>query len=200
MLKSWIAANRNKNLQPGRPLESIKDESGSAMVEFALVVPAMLAITLGIIEFSGVVFAQNLLQGGANQASRFGIIGSTPDGTSREGAIRGIIEKNTFGILDADDIRIETLVYDSFASVGQPEPFEDANGNGSFDEEEVFQDINGNGARDEDQGTAGAGNGDEVVLYRLTYEWDIMVPIFQPFFGEQVTLQAATAVRNEPFS
>ena len=115
-------------------------------------------------------------------------------------AIRGIIEKNTFGILDADDIRIETLVYDSFASVGQPEPFDDANGNGSFDEKEAFQDINGNGERDEDQGAAGAGKGDQVVVYRLTYDWDIMVPIFHPFFGEQITLQAATAVRNEPFS
>ena len=63
MLKSWIAATRNKLLRPGRRLDGVRDERGSAMVEFALVVPALLAITLGIIEFSGVVFAQNLLEG-----------------------------------------------------------------------------------------------------------------------------------------
>ncbi|MGI9485563.1 MAG: TadE family protein [Geminicoccaceae bacterium] len=200
MLKSWTAATRNKLLRPGTYLEAVEEERGSAMVEFALVAPALLAITLGIIEFSGVVFAQNLLEGGANQASRFGIIGSTPEGASREAVIRGIIEKNTFGIIDADDLRIETFAYDSFASVGEPEPFDDANGNGLFDEKEAFQDINRNGERDEDQGIAGAGDSDQVVLYRLTYDWDIMVPIFHPFFGEQVTLQATTAVRNEPFS
>lgn len=175
-----------------------KNDKGSTIVEFGLVAPLVLAIVLGIVEFSGVSFAQTLLEGGAGQASRFGILGSAPDGSSRESTIRGIIRDNAFGVIDANDVRVETLTYGSFGAIGQAEPFLDANGNGSFDEGEGFQDINGNGTRDEDQGRAGAGGADEVVLYRLTYEWDIMVPIFRPFFGDQVVLQAATAVRNEP--
>jgi hypothetical protein len=178
--------------------EAARDDKGSAIVEFGLVAPALLAIIFGIIEFSGVTFAQTLLEGGAGQASRFGILGSAPDGSSREAVIRGIIRDNAFGVIDANEVRVETLAYGSFGAIGQPEPFEDANGNGSFDEGEGFQDVNGNGTRDEDQGRAGAGGGDEIVLYRLTYEWDVMVPIFRPFFGDQVVLQAATAVRNEP--
>jgi hypothetical protein len=195
MLLTQIA----RPLRINKYLAATKDQRGSAAVEFAIVVPAVLAILFGIIEFSGVVFAQSLLETGVAQASRFGVLGSTPEGSSREAAIRRIIEKNAFGIIDADDIRVDVLAYDSFSSVGQPEPFEDANGNGSFDPNESFQDVNGNGQRDEDQGTAGAGNADEVVLYRLVYDWDIMVPIFRPFFGEQIALEAATAVRNEPF-
>lgn len=179
--------------------KAVKDERGSVIVEFGLVAPLVLAVIFGIIEFSGITFAQTLLEGGAGQASRFGMLGSAPEGSSREAAIRQIIEDNAFGIIDADDVQIETLTYDSFAAVGQPEPFEDANGNGSFDDDEVFQDINGNDQRDEDQGRAAAGNADDVVLYRLSYDWDIMVPIFQPFFGDQIALQAATVVRNEPF-
>ncbi|MEM8949113.1 MAG: TadE/TadG family type IV pilus assembly protein [Pseudomonadota bacterium] len=193
MLKSFV-----KRVRVYRALTSAKDEKGGALVEFAFVAPLFLAIVLAIIEFSGITFAQTLLEGGAGQASRFGILGSVPDGSSREQAIRDIIEKNAFGVIDADDVRLETLTYNSFAAIGQAEPFEDANGNGSFDENEIFQDINGNGARDDDQGRAGAGDAGQVVLYRLTYDWDIMVPIFQPFFGEQITLQATTAVRNEP--
>ncbi len=180
-------------------LDAAGDDRGSAIVEFGLVAPLVLAIIFGIIEFSGIVFAQNLLEGGASQASRFGIIGSTPSGSSRDRAIRKIIEKNALGIIEADAVRVETLAYESFGAVGQAEPFDDANGNGTFDEDEGFQDVNGNGERDEDQGKAGAGDGDQVVLYRLSYDWDIMVPIFRPFFGDQITLQAATAVRNEPF-
>lgn len=176
-----------------------RGQSGSAMVEFALIVPAFLAIVGGIMEFSGLLFAQTLLEGGVREASRFGIIGSAPNNSSREDAILAIIEKNSFGIIDVDDIRLETLAYDSFSSIGEPEPFDDANGNGRFDEDEGFVDVNGNGSRDEDQGQAGPGAADQVVLYRVAYDWDVMVPIFEPFFGEQVALQATVAVRNEPF-
>ncbi len=190
----------NQNADHQTSDDMSRDERGSALVELGLVAPLFLAILFAVIEFSGITFAQTLLEGGANKASRFGILGSTPEGSSREAAIRTIIEDNSFGIIDANDVRVETLIYNSFASVGQPEPFEDANGNDSFDEGEVFQDINGNGSRDEDQGRAGAGAGDQVVLYRISYDWDIMVPLFHPFFGEQIALEAATAVRNEPFS
>lgn len=191
-------ANTKKNrIDAG--LRTARDDRGSAMVEFGFVAPIVLAIIFGIMEFSGIVFAQNLLEGGAGQASRFGVIGKAPDGSSRDEAIRAIIAKNALGIIDAEAVRIETLAYDSFASIGQAEPFDDANGNGAFDENELFQDINGNGDRDDDQGRTGAGNGDQIVLYRLTYDWDIVIPIFQPFFGEKITLKAQTAVRNEPF-
>lgn len=192
----------NQKTRRGRIRQSLGDarnERGSTMVEFGFVAPLLLAIMFGIIEFSGVIFAQTLLEGGARQASRFGVIGSTPDGSSRDQAIRDIIDENGFGVLDANDIRVETFVYESFASIGQPEPFEDANGNGSFDAGEPFQDINGNGGRDLDQGRQGNGDADDIVLYRLSYDWDIMVPIFEPFFGEQYILEATIAVRNEPF-
>jgi len=176
-------------------------QSGSAMVEFALIAPAFLAIVGGIVEFSGIIFAQTLLEGGIREASRFGIIGSSANAAAGEAEIQRIIRKNAFGIIDADDIRVETLAYSSFGAVGQPEPFDDNNGNGQFDpdEGEAFVDVNGNGARDDDQGQAGLGGGNQVVLYQLAYDWDIMIPIFEPFFGEQVTLEASIAVRNEPF-
>lgn len=177
-----------------------KSQSGSAMVEFALIAPAFLAIVGGIMEFSGILFAQTLLEGGIREASRFGIIGSSPNASAGATAIQAIISKNSFGVIDADEIRIETLAYNSFGVVGQPEPFDDANGNGRFDpDEEDFVDVNGNNIRDEDQGELGLGSGNQVVLYRLAYDWDIMIPIFRPFFGDQVALEATIAVRNEPF-
>ncbi len=178
-----------------------KGQSGSAMVEFALIVPAFLAIVGGIMEFSGILFAQTLLEGGVREASRFGILGSSPNAAAGEAELQRIIRKNAFGIIDVDDIRVKTLAYNSFGAVGQPEPFDDANGNGQFDpdEGEEFVDVNGNGTRDDDQGQLGLGGGSQVVLYQLAYDWDIMIPIFEPFFGEQVTLEASIAVRNEPF-
>ena len=169
------------------------------MVEFALIAPALLAMIAGIFEFSGIFFAQTLLEGGAREASRFGIIGSSPNAAAGEAAIQRIIRANSFGVIDANDVRIQTLAYNSFSAVGQPEPFDDANGNGSFDAGETFADINDNGSRDDDQGEAGLGAANQVVVYRLSYDWDIMIPLFEPIFGEELTLEASVAVRNEPF-
>jgi hypothetical protein len=182
--------------QAGQPPQA---EAGNAMIEFALIAPAFLAILCGIMEFSGIIFVQTLLEGGAREASRFGITGSTPDGSSRQAMILQIINQNSYGIIDDPEVELDTLVYESFGDVGQPEPYEDTNDNGSFDEGEPFDDINGNGGWDADMGQAGLGGPGDVVVYRLRYDWDIMIPIFRPIFGDQIPLEANIAVRNEPF-
>ena len=127
-------------------------EAGQAMVEFAFIAPVLLGLLCGVFEFSGILFAQTLLDGGARQASRFGITGSSTDEISREDMILQIIEDNAYGIIDTDAIDMETLVYENFADVGQAEPFTDENGNETFDEGEAFDDINGNGGWDAGHG------------------------------------------------
>ena len=174
-------------------------DAGQAIIEFAFIAPVLLGLLCGIFEFSGILFAQTLLEGGARQASRFGITGSEGDGLSRQERILNIVDDNAYGIIETDNINMETLVYESFADVGQAEPFTDANGNGEFDEGEVFDDINGNGAWDEDMGIPGLGGAGDIVVYRLRYDWEIMIPLFRPIFGDTVPLDANIAVRNEPF-
>ena len=174
-------------------------DAGQALVEFALVAPALFGLLLGIFEFSGVLFAQTLLEGGARQASRYGITGSTTSGTTREDMILQIVEDNAYGIIDTDEIEMDTLIYENFSDVAQPEPFTDANGNGIFDEGEEFDDINGNAQWDEDQGRAGLGGPGDVVVYRLRYDWPLIIPFFRPLFGDTIALDANVAVRNEPF-
>jgi TadE-like protein len=183
--------------RPARP--DVREESGQAMVEFAFVAPIFLGLVLAILEFSGIMFVQTLLEGGAREASRYGITGLQPDGVSRDDMILQIVGENSFGIIDMDDLEMETLVYDSFSAVGQPEPFTDQNGNDAYDSGEPFTDVNGNGSWDDDMGAAGLGGPGDVVVYRLSYDWAIMIPLFEPFFGDHITLRANIAVRNEPF-
>jgi hypothetical protein len=177
-------------------------EAGATIVEFALIAPPLLAILCAIMEFSGVMFVQTLLEGAAREASRYGITGRTPDGIShinREQKIREIIQETGVGVIDLEQLHMETLVYDSFEDVGQPEPFTDENANAAYDPGEPYNDINGNGQWDEDMGAAGLGGPGSVVVYRLSYDWPIMIPMFVPIFGETVTLNANIAVRNELF-
>lgn len=174
-------------------------ERGQAMVEFAFLAPAFIGMLAAIMEFSGIMFAQTVLEGSAREASRYGITGFTQEGVSRDDQIMEIVEQNTYGVLDLDELVMETLVYDNFADVGQPEPFTDENGNELYDEGEPFTDINGNGGWDEDMGAAGLGGPGAVVVYRMSYDWPIMIPLFRPIFGDTINIQANVAVRNEPF-
>lgn len=184
-------------VRSARPV--ILEESGQAIVEFAFIAPIFLGLVLSILEFSGIMFVQTLLEGGAREASRYGITGLQPDGVTRDEMILQIVGENSFGIIDMDELEMDTLVYSNFSEVGQPEPFTDENDNDAYDEGEPFTDSNGNGTWDDDMGAAGLGGPGDVVVYRLSYDWPIMIPWFQPFFGDHITLQANIAVRNEPF-
>ena len=192
-------------LWPGRAairrlLGAARSDDGAAMVEFAFVAPLFIALLAAIMEFSGIMFVQAILEGSAREASRYGLTGFTSGGVSREDQILAIVEEHTYGIIDLGQLQMETLVYENFGDVGQPEPFTDENANGSWDNDEPFTDVNGNGTWDPDMGAAGLGGPGDVVIYRMSYDWSIMIPLFRPFFGDAITLQSNIAVRNEPFT
>jgi hypothetical protein len=192
---SWIRVPALRRLR-----SAPEGERGQAIVEFAFLAPAFIAILGAILEFSGIMFVQTILEGGARAASRYGITGATSDGVSREDRIRAIMEDHSYGIVDMDYLEMETLVYENFGDIGQPEPFTDENGNDAYDTGEPFTDINGNGNWDPDMGAAGLGGPEDVVVYRVSYDWDIIIPLFRPIFGDAITLQSNIAVRNEPFT
>jgi TadE-like protein len=177
-----------------------RSEHGGAMIEFAFLAPIFIGLLCAIMEFSGIMFVQAILEGSAREASRYGITGFTLEGVSREDQILAIVEDNTYGIIDMDELQMETLVYEEFGDIGEPEPFTDENGNEIWDAGESYTDINGNGTWDPDMGAAGLGGPGAVVVYRMSYDWDIMIPMFRPFFGDAITLQSNIAVRNEPFT
>jgi TadE-like protein len=176
------------------------DLRGQAAIEFAFLAPIFIGMLCAIMEFSGIMFVQAVLEGSAREASRYGLTGFAQGGVSREDQILAIVESNTFGIVDMDHLEMETLVYENFGDIGEPEPFTDEDGDGVWDNDEPFTDINGNGNWDPDMGAAGLGGPGDVVVYRMSYDWDIMIPLFRPLFGDAITLQSNIAVRNEPFT
>lgn len=172
---------------------------GQALIEFAIIAPIFLALLCAIFEFSGIMFVQTLLEGAAREASRYGITGQDGGEISREDRIVQIVTDNSYGIVDVAELQMETLVYARFEDIGRPEPFTDQNGNGLYDAGEPYTDINGNGQWDADMGAAGLGGPGDIVVYRLRYDWPVMIPLFVPWLGQSVALRANIVVRNEPF-
>jgi Flp pilus assembly pilin Flp len=175
-----------------------RDRGGNAAVEFAFLAPALLLFLIGTFEFAIMLFVGSSLEGAVMAASRYGITGFADGETTREARIREIIRERTHGMVDMDDVQIRTLVYPSFGQVGQPEPFEDDDGDGEHDDGEDFDDVNGNGAWDDDMGREGLGGPGEIVLYEVEYQTEGLTTLLKPILGE-ITHRSAVAVRNEPF-
>lgn len=175
------------------------DARGATALEFALILPALLLFIVGSIEAAIILFIGSSIESAVLEASRHGITGGEEEGISRADRVLDIVAEHTYGLLDMDTVRLETLVYDEFDDIGQPEPLTDLNGNGSWDDGEVFVDVNGNGHWDADMGEAGLGDGDAVVVYRLSYPWGVVTPMLKQVLGQTVTHVSSIAVKNEPF-
>jgi len=175
-----------------------RDRRGSTLIEFSIMAPLTITMLIGIVELGMLFLVSSSLENAVLASSRFGITGSTTTGTTREDIIREVIAQNTYGLVPMDEVTIETIVYDNFSDIGEPEPFADANGNGVFDAGETFTDVNGNGQFDTDVGLVGLGGPGDIVLYRIRYQIESLTQLFDPFFTV-IDHSATVAVRNEPF-
>jgi hypothetical protein len=181
-----------------RPAAFRLGSEGSAALQFALVAPALVLLLAGCFEIAVLLFVSGSLESAVLAASRYGTTGSVDGGVTREERIRQIIAERTLGLVDPKLTEIHTLVYPSFANIGQPEPFTDSNHNGVRDTGEGFTDVNGNGHWDADMGVAGLGGPGDIVLYDVTFETGAITHLLQPVIG-RITHRATVAVRNEPY-
>lgn len=178
-----------------------RNRKGSALTEFAIAAPVVIFALMGIVEFSMILFVSSLLEGGLREASRFGLTGFQPNGLTREERILQIVQDHTHGLIDESAANLSTLVYPSFDSIGEPEPFTDENSNGVFDAGEPYMDVNGNNQWDPDMGAAGLGGPEDIVLYTIEYDWPLMTGLLTDVIGNNGTigLRASVVVRNEPY-
>jgi Flp pilus assembly protein TadG len=176
-------------------------ERGAASAEFALIGLLLTTMTIGVMELAAVLIVNVLVEGGLREASRAGITGYVPAGQSRQDMIFGLIGQHTLGMVTPATATIDIRVYPSFNSVGQPEPFADVNGSGTWDDGEAFNDVNGNGVWDPDMGTAGLGGPGDVVQYRVIYDWRLLTGLLVPALSSDgnIRLSATVVVRNEPY-
>ncbi len=176
----------------------LADEEGSMVVEAAIGLPLLISTIIGVLEIGYYFFIAAAVENAVLHASRFGITGSSEEGVAREEQVRQIISRQTFGQVDMDTVVIETLVYESFSDIGEPEPYTDDNASGTYDEGEDFTDVNGNGVWDEDMAVIGLGGGGDIVLYRVNYDVQSITG-FADWALRELTVSATVAVRNEPY-
>jgi len=174
-----------------------RDCRGALLIEFALIVPAFILFVVGIIEIAMLLFTNVLVEGSLREASRFGITGQVMGTAEREETIEQIVSQGTGGLVNPEDLSVNTYVFQTFTTVGTPEPWVDNNDNGTIEDDE-FDDTNSNGVWD---GKPGAGGSGDIVLYQVDYNHSFITGLMKKFgdASGKLTMTANIAVRNEPF-
>jgi len=178
----------------------IKNTHAATALEFALIAPVLLLLIFAIIEITGVMLASSVLEDAVRAAGRAGITGYTPAGMTRDQFVLQTVQQNLV-YLNPSNLTFTTEVYDSFADIGKPEPYTDTNHNGHYDLGEPYTDVNGNGQWDADMGAAGKGGPGAIVVYKVSYPWQIVTPVLLKYFGNngQINITASMVVQNEPY-
>lgn len=143
---------------------------GTSALEFALLAPVVLLLTLGTLDLGFIAMVDASLEMAVREASRYGIVSTDDEDETRDTKIRETVE-NWMSRWETDEsvLDISSLTYTSFDNVGEPEPYSDANGNGTYDSGEDYTDVNGNGTWDDDMGTASFGGSEDIVLYEVDF-------------------------------
>ncbi|MEO0063422.1 MAG: hypothetical protein RLZZ08_1982 [Pseudomonadota bacterium] len=174
-----------------------KDRRGAAAVEFALIAPALLMVLLGLMDLGHNLYSGTLLEGAIQKAAR----DATIEGASAtSGSLDATVEDVVDDIVPGATVDFSRKAYTNFQDVSRPEDFTDTNTDGVCNDGEPFEDVNGNKTWDADRGANGLGGARDAVLYTVTVTYDRPFPLLKLLgFNNQVTQVARTVLRNQPY-
>lgn len=175
----------------------LRDTRGATAVEFAIIAPALLTVLLGLMDLSYNLYATTLLKGAIHEAGR----GSTLEGAETRGlAIDNNVRDAVLDIVPNAEIAFDRRAYIDYSDVNRPEDYTDTNADGLCNEGEPFEDANGNGTWDQDRGRADMGGARDAVLYTVTVTYPRAFPVMKLLgFDSTVTSTSRTVLRNQPY-
>jgi Flp pilus assembly protein TadG len=177
-------------------------EKGSVITEYAVILPVFLMMILGGFELGHIYMVNAALEGALTQSTRIAMSGILPLGfTDRNAYIEDYVRSSLQSIGVTEGITITMNIYDSFANIGEAEPYVDLNGNQQYESGECYTDINSNGTWDADMGATGAGGEENIMVMRVDVALPFLTGFVKPIVGgrNSIGLSATTAIRNEPF-
>lgn len=172
------------------------DRSGVSATEFALVAPVFLTLLVGILDVGQMGYGNAVLNGAVQKAARDSALE-----TGNTDAADEVVKKIVAPVFPGATYSSARSSYYDFADIGRPERWNDANNNGTCDNNEGYVDENENGAWDADIGLDGNGGANDVVVYSVTATYR---PVFRvPFLPEKWQLRSVTGSavkKNQPFA
>lgn len=173
------------------------DAAGAALMEFALILPALCMLLMAIFSLGYRSYAASVLQGSLQEAARMATVGGVS-----QAQIDARVRYRLNHFANRATVTITTSSYFEFSGVAMPERItSDTTPIGSYNTGDCYEDVNGNGQFDLDRGRSGLGGADDIVRYQVAMTYPQIVPVGR-FLGwsDTETLTASTALRNQPYA
>lgn len=172
----------------------LKDESGVAATEFAILFIPLMAMIMGGIELGYRLFAISVGNGALRDAARMASTGGFT-GTEIDNRVTASILK----FRPYQNVTIVKKAYSDFTGVGLPEPLTSGSvASGTY----CYKDINDNGSWDSDQGSSGLGGPEDVIYYEVTFDYPPLFDLTETLFSlpPAIVVSQNAIVSNEPFA
>ena len=174
-----------------------RERRGAAALEFAMVAPALCLTMMGIFDMGYNIYAATMVQGAIQHAARE----STIEGSDqRQAQIDARVSRAVHDVVPRATIAFSRKAYANFSDVARPEDYTDSDDNGVCDNGEPFEDANRNGTWDDDRAANGQGGARDAVLYSVTVTYARGFPMAGLIgLPDTVTTRADTVLRNQPY-
>lgn len=188
-----------RTTHPAMLLRRLRDDrSGATLTEFAFVAPVLILLVMGIFDMAHTQYTSALLNGAIQKAGRDMTLESAG---SRITAVDARVRAQVQTVVPNNaTIEFERLSHFDFSDIGEPEEWDDFDGNGTCNGGEPYIESNGSAGWQENRGEAGIGGARDAVLYTAIVSYPRLFPIHAfTDMPSNVTLRASTVLRNQPF-
>jgi Flp pilus assembly protein TadG len=174
-----------------------RDARGATIVEFAVVLPVLSLLLLGLLDLGYRSYATSMVQGALHDASRMATVGSftLADIDTR-------VKARLANFARSGTVTTSTTSYYDFAGVAQAEKIVgDTAPLNVYNAGDCFEDANSNNAYNTDRGRDSTGGADDIVRYQVSITYPRIVPLggFMGW-GNTQTVTQNTVLRNQPFA
>lgn len=184
-------------------LSAIKDRSGVAAIEFAIIGPVMALFMMGIGDLLYGTYAQSILLGAVQKAGRDATLQQNTSSTATT-AIDTQVMSLVRNVAPSATYSSSRENYTTFSLVDKPEPFTDSSTTGTVgvrDPGECFSDTNGNGTWNADGARTGVGGASDVAQYTITITYPRIFPVAKLLgWGSTASITAQTLLKNQPYA
>jgi Flp pilus assembly protein TadG len=184
----------------GRFSKLVRDRTGAALVEFAIVAPVLALVMVGAFDVGHTLYVRAVVQGALQKAARDSGLES---GLTTNAALDAKVASQIKAVTgNSATVTFGRRFYRTFsaAAAARAEPFTDTNGNSECDAGEPFEDQNHNNVRDADGADEGQGGAKDSVLYTVTVSFPRMFPLNEFMaLSDTTTVKGSMILANQPY-
>lgn len=161
----------------------LRDERGSALIEFAMVGPPFLLLLVGVLEISVMYFTDTIIEGATKDVARQIRTGEIQSSGDPLTTFQNNLCDALFNVIDCSEVKFHVQTFSSFGAVSMP-----------LEVDEDGEVVNT---------TFVPGGSSAVTVVRAMYRWEFMTPLISNMIPAGLgghLLVSTVAFQNEPYN